>query len=129
MSETCFEIAKRLAGGKLTDDEVRDALDRSKKIRDRLIAAGRTDNLDAKVAQIVVAQTTKLKLAAAARRLEVAHNVVAYKRLGESVEAFKAAGLNPFKALRADMQGTQHPIPGARDSTARLAIIQEGRYI
>ena len=67
----CMDLAIKAAKGKLTDQEIMDAFDAEGKIREALIAAGLTDNLDARVASRVTQQALAKKIEAARMKRRV----------------------------------------------------------
>lgn len=129
MAESCFDIAKRLANGLLSDDEIKEALKKADDIRKRLIREGKTDNLDQRVAREITRKAQQVKFEAASRRKAVAHTVIAVNEERNLIGSHIKAGLEPWRAVFATQMGTQLPVFRGRDSIARKQQILEGRYI
>lgn len=125
----CMELALKAAKGRLTDQEVIDAFDQHDKIREALIAAGKTDNLDSRVARIIAEQAMAKKIEAARLRRQVAQNIRARTKLDQQVKTFMKAGLSPRKALIAAWEGSQRNIPGARVSGYAQGQAYEAKWI
>ena len=95
----CMDIAAKVANGKLTDQELADAFEQEGKIREAFIAAGKTDNLDMRVARRIAQLAMDKKVEAARMKRQIAQNIKARAYLDVQLKAFSAAGLSPRKAI------------------------------
>lgn len=125
----CLELAQKAAKDRLTEQEILDAFERAGKIREKLIEAGKTDNLDARVAGIVVREAMAKKIEAARMRRQIAQNIRTRKQLDPKVKAFMDAGMSPVNAIKTLNDGTQKDVFGGRDTAAGRGQGYEARWI
>ncbi len=113
----CLNLALAAAKGRLSQQEVMKVFEDEQKIREGLIKAGRTDNLDQRVANRVVRVAMEKKIEAARLRRQVIMNARARATLVPQVQGFMDGGLTPVNALRALHEGSQKDIQLGRTSS------------
>lgn len=125
----CSDAIRGAAGRDLTDDQVIqvfEAVDRRKRA---LVAEGKLDGLDARLAEAVAADADRLAIEAALARKHAALSVIARDRVTRMVERHVAAGLSPRKAVLAIFEGTTKGVAGGRNSVAATKLAYEARYV
>lgn len=127
--KTCLEMATEKAKGRLTDTEILDAFEREGKIREALIASGKTDNLDARVATRISQLALDKKIEAARMKRQIAQNIKARTALDARLSGFMTAGLSPRKALIALWEGSQRSLKDARVSGYAQSQAYEARWL
>lgn len=124
----CFKVAKDAAGGKLTDDEIRQAFQKIFDEREKLKSQGKTTGMSDRLAAIAEDQAQRTQIAAALARRHAALNVLVRDKLTETVNSLIAQGLKPHQALLSIMQGTQRGVEGGRVSVYAQRLAYQGRY-
>lgn len=125
----CAGAIRSAAGRDLTDNqviEVFEAVDRRKRA---LVAEGKLDGLDARLAEAVAADADRLAVEAALARKHAALSVIARDRVSSMVDRHIAAGLTPRKAVLAIFEGTTRGVEGGRNSVAATKLAYEARYV
>jgi hypothetical protein len=112
----CIDLAIKAAGGKLTDKEIADAFEQEGKIREALIASGKIDNLEMRVARQIETLALEKKVEAARMKRQIAQNIRARARLDSKIDEFNASGMSTINAIKATWYGTQKGVAGARES-------------
>lgn len=121
--------AAKAAGAELSDRDLASAFRAATEERERLRAAGITDNVAERIKSAAEATAERTRIAAALQKKHAALNILARDRLDQTITAFKAAGLSPRDAILAVMEGSQQGIKGARDSVFARRLGYEARYV
>lgn len=121
--------AAKAAGAELSDRDLAAAFRAATEERERLRAAGITDNVAERIKSAVEATAERTRIAAALLKKQAALNILVRDRLNQTVEAFKSAGMSPSNAILAIMEGSQQGIKGARDSVFARRLGYEARYV
>jgi hypothetical protein len=129
IADPCTAEIRGAAGRPLTDDEVLEIAEAIQRRRRRLVADGRLDDLDRRLAAAARDEGDAAKLAAALARKHAALTIIARDRLDAQVAGHLAAGLSPRKAILAVLEGSVRGVPGARVSVAATRLAFEGRYV
>ena len=125
----CISTIRNAAGAEISDDEILEIAEVIQRRRKALIAEGKVDNLDAKVAKLAAEEGERAKLAAALVRKHAALNAIARDNLETHVGELVAGGMKPREAVRTVLLGSTKGIGGARASVAASRMAYEGRYI
>jgi hypothetical protein len=125
----CIDLAIKAAGGKLTDKEIMDAFEQEGKIREAFIAAGKVDNLDARVARRITQLAMDKKIEAARMKRQIAQNIKARASIDAQLKDFAAAKMDPVRSIRALWEGTQREAEGGRASGYAQSLAYEAKWI
>lgn len=129
MTESCLDLAKKSAKGRLTDQEILDAFDREQKIREYFIETGRSDNIDSRVANAIVNEAAAKKIEQARQKRALAQNIIVRERLNGQIAEFLSDGMSRRNALLALGEGSQMGIKKARVSMDYKQQSYEASYI
>ncbi|NLS19909.1 hypothetical protein HGP16_25555 [Rhizobium sp. P40RR-XXII] len=121
--------AAKAVGGELSDRELAAAYRAAREEREKLRAAGITDNVEDRIKARAEDIAERTKIAAALQKRHTALNILARDRLDQTIKAFKAAGLSPRDSILAIMEGSQQGVEGARDSVFASRLGYEARYV
>jgi hypothetical protein len=112
----CLQRAMNAAKGKLTESEVKAAMDQEQQIRKALIDAGK-DNVDERVANRIAQLAMDKKIEAARMKRAIAVNIKTEIKLTRHLGRLQSeGGVSPAVALRLSWEGTQLNVTGARAS-------------
>lgn len=128
-SNECIKAVKEAAQGKLTDDELEEVFTRAQQIHKRMIAEGKTDNLDQRVMQAIEVDAERTKIAAALQRKQSAMNAIIRDRVGNHISELRSAGLTPEKAVLAIFEGSVHGVKYGRVSVYATRQAYETKFI
>lgn len=126
---TCFNAARTAAGGKLTDQEVKDAFQRIIDYRERLNAEGNLADQSSSLRRFAIDQAERTRIAAAMSKRHAALNILVRDRLDQAIAGFVSAGMSPKKAVLAVLEGTQKGVQGGRNSVGATNLAYEARYL
>lgn len=125
----CVSIIRDAAGAALTDDAVLEIAETIQRRRKRLVAEGKLDGLDERLATAAAEEADKARLAAALARKHAALNAIVRDRVDAALKAHVDAGLSYPDAVLAILEGTTKGVAGGRVSVAAERLAYEGRYI
>jgi hypothetical protein len=125
----CAAAVRDAAGRDLTDDQVADIFERAQMRRKAIEAAGKIDDLDARLREAVKADADQLRIEAALAKKHAALSIIARDRALRQVERHINAGLSYRKAVLALFEGTTRGVEGGRHSIAATKLAYEGRYV
>jgi hypothetical protein len=128
-SNECIQAVKEAAEGKLTDDELEEVFTRAQQIHRRLIAEGKTDNLDQRMADAIEKDAERTKVAAALQRKHAAMNAIVRDRISNHIGDLRAAGLTPEKAVLAMFEGSIQGVKAGRVSVYATRQAYETKFI
>ena len=84
------------------------------------------ENYNTAVSKILAKRASNTKEAIIKQKANIARNFIIKKELSNKLDLLVEAGLDPLKALQAEIEGISSPIKGARDSldAQEVAITQ-----
>ncbi len=126
--DACMAQARAASGGRLTDEEIREAFQRIADERDRLNAKGQGDGMAEKLSAFQQREAERAKLAAAEAKRYAELNAVVNDKLLERMDAFMKAGIGPKRSMLALIEGIQDEVAGTRNSAYALAQAFEAKY-
>ena len=125
----CIDLAIKAANGRLLNAEIDDAILETDKIKEALIAAGKTDNLEQRALAIARQRAVEKKVEAARLRRQTAQNIKARAAAEKQIDEYLKAGRSPLGALLALHEGSQRAIKGARSSSAAQGLAYEAKWL
>lgn len=127
--KNCAAAVRQAAGRDLSDDQVADIFERAQLRLKAEVAAGRLDDLDARLREAVKADADQLRVEAALAKKHAALSVIARDRALRMAERHLDAGLSYRKAVLALFEGTPRGVEGGRHSIAATKLAYEARYV
>lgn len=125
----CAVEINAAAGGRLSEDEILEIAEQIQKRRARLVAEGKLDRIEERMAEIAKEEGEKAKLAAALARKQAALTIIARDRSTAQVTGLMAQGLKASKAVLAMFEGTVRGLRDARRSVHATKLAFEGRFV
>lgn len=125
----CIAAIRAAGKGLLDDQHVEELVERVQRHIERTRAEGRAARAAVDIAAAVQRDAEALRLEGALARKHAALTVLAQQRVADQVAVFRAAGLDPRKAVLAVLEGTARGIPGARASVAQAVGAYRGDYL
>ncbi len=127
--DACMAQARAASGGRLTDEEIREAFQRIADERDRLAAKGQGDGMAEKLSAFQQREAERAKVAAAMAKRHAELNAVANDKLLERMDAYVKGGLSEKQGMLALIEGSQGNVAGARNSAYATAQAYEAKYL
>jgi hypothetical protein len=128
-SRNCEADIRAAGGGRLSDDEVLEIAEQIQKRRARLVAEGKIDRIDERMAEIAREEGEQARLAAALARKQTALTIIARDRTQAQVNGLRSSGLKAKDAILAVFEGTVRGIANARKSIYATKLAFEARFI
>ncbi|WP_114374851.1 hypothetical protein [Elioraea thermophila] len=125
----CIAAIRAAGRGLIDDADVEELVERVQKHIDRVRAEGRAARADAEIRTRVAKDAEALRLEQALARKHAALTVLARQRVLDQIAVFRAAGLDPRKAVLAVLEGTARGVPGARASVAQVVGAYRADYL
>src|SRR5262245_244830 len=112
----CEAFVKGFVGEKLTDDELEKAFEKYDEFRRKFVAAGKTDNIEKRIANAIAHELVHKKYAKAKSRMTLIKNVTVRREMNDFIKQMEAQGYGPGQAIMFKMEGGQTNDLGIRDA-------------
>jgi hypothetical protein len=125
----CIDLAKKVAAGRLSQDEMDSIIEAADRIKERLTARGHTDNLEGRALRMAENQALAARIKAAQLRRQAAQAIKARQALDTQLAGFRKGGMTPVSGIRALWQGTIRLIKDGQASGYNQAQAYEARWL
>ena len=125
----CEAFVRGMVGNKLTDDELEKAFESYDKLRISFVNSGKTDNIEQRIANALVARAIDTKYRKAKARRQLIQNVTIFRERKAFIDQQRAAGYGPADAIYHLLEGGQGDEFGTRDSVDATKNAFAGKWI
>lgn len=130
VSPACIAAVRAASGDRLTDAEATDLIRRAEQRRDKLRAAGKIDDLEARLRAEMAGDADKARIAAAVAQKQAYLAAIAFSDALDHIETVRTTGrgMDYRKAALAFLEGTTRLADEGRNSLAATAMAYRARY-